>query len=264
MTDARRADRHRLYQQAVQDPEAEMNFVEWTFEALRGRLIRSIREDFCGTAYSACEFVSRDPEHRAWAVDLDRDVLRWGRKHNVAGLSKDARRRIELVKADVRAPGTPAVDAVLAMNFSYYLFDDRSAMRGYFESVRGSLGPDGLFFLDAYGGYEAHCDIEEPRECDGFTYIWEQADFNPIDQSMTCYIHFEFPDGSRLDRAFVYPWRLWVLPEIRELLLEAGFSRVRVYWEGTDEETGEGDGEFTETMVGTADAGWICYIVAEP
>ena len=30
----------------------------------------------------------------------------------------------------------------------------------------------------------------------------------------------------------------------RELLLEAGFREVEVYWEGTDEETGEGDGKF--------------------
>lgn len=263
MTEAQRADRHDLYQRSVQDPESEMAFVEETFLALRGRLVQRIREDFCGTAHSSCEFVRRSPEHRAWAVDRDRRVLSWGRRHNVARLTAAERRRLTLVHDDVRTARVPPVDAVLAMNFSYYLFDTRDALRGYFAAARASLVDDGLLFLDAYGGYDAHRDILEDRACDGFTYIWEQADFNPIDQRMTCYIHFTFPDGSRLDRAFVYPWRLWTLPELRELLREAGFARTRVFWEGADED-GEGNGEFTETEQGTPDAGWICYLVAEP
>ena len=51
---------------------------------------------------------------------------------------------------------------------------------------------------------------------------------------MVNHIHFEFTNGSRLKRAFTYEWRLWTLPEIRELLGEAGFSRSTVYWEDRD------------------------------
>jgi hypothetical protein len=80
---------------------------------------------------------------------------------------------------------------------------------------------------------------------------------------MTCHIHFEFPDQSRLDEAFSYQWRLWTLPEICELLAESGFANVTVYWEGTDEEANEGNGIFEPAEVGGADPGWICYIVAE-
>ena len=65
-----------------------------------------------------------------------------------------------------------------------------------------------------------------------------------------------------MEKAFTYEWRLWTLPEIRELLEEAGFGRVTVYWEGTDED-GEGNGEFEPTTRGDADAGWIAYLVAE-
>ena len=109
----------------------------------------------------------------------------------------------------------------------------------------------------------------EPRECeddDGndFTYIWEQASFNPIDSCMTCHIHFEFPDKSRMDKAFSYHWRLWTLPEIREILYEAGFSKVDIYWEGTDEDKNEGNGIYTPSRIGDADPGWVCYIVAQP
>ena len=263
MSDAARADRHALYQQAVQDPVTEIDFVEETFADLRRRPLLTLREDFCGTAFTSCEFVGRGAPRHAWGVDLDAGVLSWGRKHNVNALPRADRKRMTLVHGDVRTADVPAVDAVLAMNFSYYLFMERAAMLRYFESVRDSLVEDGLFLLDAYGGYDAHRDIVERRDCDGFVYIWEQADFNPIDQSMNCYIHFEMADGSRLDRAFVYPWRLWTLMELRELLDEAGFSRSRVYWEGAGED-GEGDGLFVETDVGTPDAGWICYLVAEP
>ena len=79
---------------------------------------------------------------------------------------------------------------------------------------------------------------------------------------MTCHIHFEFQDGSRLEKAFSYTWRLWTLPEIRELLEETGFRQVTVYWQGYDDD-GEPDGVFVPVGEGEADAGWICYLTAE-
>jgi hypothetical protein len=156
-----------------------------------------------------------------------------------------------------------AADIVLAMNFSYYLFPTRAEMLAYFRNVHDGLVEDGIFFLDAYGGYDAPREIEEERECEGFTYVWEQSSFNPIDGMMNCHIHFSFPDGSRIDDAFLYRWRLWTLPELRELLYEAGFSDVAIYWEGTDEEQNEGNGIYEPSEVGDADPGWVCYIVAQ-
>lgn len=253
-----------MYQLSVQDVEGEIDFVDATFSEYRGRPAKLLREDFCGTASSACEWVRRGVDRKAVAVDLDTEVLDWGRRNNVPLLNAGLQQNIELVAADVREVLEPKVDIVLAMNFSYYLFLTREAMIEYFSGVKASLLPGGLFFLDAYGGYDAPREIIEPRECGDFTYIWEQASFNPIDAQMQCYIHFEFPDGSRMDRAFSYYWRLWTPPEIREMLAEAGFATSHVYWEGTDEETGEGDGEFTCSETGDADPGWIAYIIAEP
>jgi SAM-dependent methyltransferase len=248
----------------VQDVVTEIDFVAQTWAEERHRPPVLLREDFCGTANTACEWVRRDPSHRALGVDLNAEVLAWGRAHNLAALDEDQRRRIRLRRADVSTVSADAPDIVLAMNFSYYLLMQRDTLRSYFRSVRESLAEDGLFFLDAYGGYEAPMVLEEERECDGFTYIWEQASFNPIDSLMECRIHFAFPDGSRMEDAFRYHWRLWTLPEIRELLDEAGFTRSVVYWEGTDEETGEGDGIYTPSEVGDADPGWVCYVLAEP
>ncbi|GMR15175.1 MAG: class I SAM-dependent methyltransferase [Gammaproteobacteria bacterium] len=262
------ADRHLLYQQSVQDVKSEIDFVEQTWSELRRRGARLLREDFCGTANTSCEWVSRDEDHYAVGVDLDPDVLEWGSSHNLAKLTQEQSEHVELLQANVLHARPGLADIVLAMNFSYYLFLRRNDLREYFENVLDGLVPDGILFLDAYGGFEAPMVLTEPRECrdtDGqeFTYLWDQASFNPIDSCMTCHIHFEFPDGSRLDKAFSYHWRLWTLPEIREILYEAGFSEVDIYWEGTDEDKNEGNGIYTPSETGDADPGWVCYIVAQ-
>jgi hypothetical protein len=98
---AERADRHVLYQESVQCVEAEIDFVDDTFNELRGRHATWLREDFCGTANTSCEWVRRRPGNHAVSVDWDADVLDWGRQHNVATLSPDQQARIELVNADV-------------------------------------------------------------------------------------------------------------------------------------------------------------------
>lgn len=259
---AERADRHLLYEEAVQCVEAEIDFVDETYRELRGGNAKWLREDFCGTANTACEWVRRRKGNRAIGVDLDSDVQQWGREHHVAALGK-ARDRIELLNADVLKVKCEPVDIVLAMNFSYWIFKERRLMRQYFKHVRSGLARDGLFMLDAYGGSDAHRELSERTKLDTFTYVWHQKAFNPITGDLMCHIHFNFPDGSRMKKAFSYDWRLWTVPEIREILIEAGFARATVYWQGTEEETGEGNGEFTPTERGEADPAFIVYIVAE-
>ena len=260
-TMASKADVHALYQQAVQCVEAEIDFVDETFAKLRGRKAKHLREDFCGTANAACEWVRRRRTNRAVAVDLDAEVLEWGRRHNVEPLGRSAG-RVELVNADVFAVDRGGMDVVIAMNFSYWILHTRAGLRRYFEQVRAALVEDGVFFLDAYGGYDAFREMKEKTEHDGFTYVWDQAWYDPITGRNRCRIHFRFPDGSRIRDAFVYEWRLWTLPEIREVLAEAGFHDVTVYWQGTDHRTGEGNGKFAPAEHGEADAGWITYVTA--
>lgn len=257
------ADRHRLYELSVQDVEAEFEFVDETFRKLRGREAHLLREDFCGTANMCCEWVRQRPDNRAIGVDLDASVLDWARTHNLAALPPDAALRVTLMNADVLAVQTDPVDMVLAMNFSYQFMKQRDELRDYFRRVRESLVDDGVLFIDSFGGYDAFREMKESTKHDGFTYVWEQASYNPINGDMVCHIHFKFPDGSKLKRAFSYEWRLWTLPELQEILHEAGFSRVTVYWQGTDEETGEGDGIFEPATEGDADPAWIAYLSAE-
>jgi len=259
---AQRADKHVLYEQSVQCVEAEIDFVDATFAKLRGRKARKIREDFCGTANSSCEWVKRRHDNIAYSVDLDPEVLEWAKLHNISKLSAEQAARLNTIEANVLEVDvkSQALDAVLAMNFSYWLFKQRATMLAYFTKVHAALADDGVFFLDSFGGYEAFREMEESTRQDGFTYIWDQSRYNPITGDGLFYIHFKFRDGSRLDRAFSYDWRIWTLPEIQEILIEAGFTPA-IYWEGTDED-GDGNGVFEETRTGEADAGWIAYIVA--
>ncbi|MBK1721928.1 class I SAM-dependent methyltransferase [Thiocystis violacea] len=264
---ADRADRHRLYELAVQNPAAEVDFVDRTFRMLRGRGARLLREDFCGTGAVCCEWVRKRRSNRAWGLDLDAEVLAWGQAHHLAALTEHARARVALMHADVLAPQDRRAEIVLAMNFSYWLLRDRTTMLRYFQQVRESLTDDGVLFLDAYGGYDAFRVLSETRRVsdpDGgeFSYVWEQAAYDPISGRLLCHIHFRFDDGSSLERAFSYDWRLWTLPEVREILMEAGFSRILIYWQGWDEDD-EPDGHFVPAETGEPDAGWIAYLTAE-
>lgn len=262
LTMAEMADKHELYEQSVQNVEEECLFITNTFKQIRGRAAQSFREDFCGTASACCEWVRTGAGRTAIGVDLEPEVLAWGRENRVGRLNDEERSRIRLIQEDVLRVQTEKVDAVGAFNFSYFIFQQRETMKEYFKTVYDSLNDDGVFFLDAFGGYEAFEEMKEKTKYKGFTYVWDQAHYYPVSGEMTCYIHFKFPDGSKMKKAFEYIWRLWTLPEISEMLAETGFKNPTVHWEGTDED-GDGDGVFTPDTKGEADAGWIAYIVAE-
>jgi hypothetical protein len=243
-TQAARADKYALYQQAVQDPEGDVARLGRMYERHFGRRPHLLREDFCGTAALACAWVAAHGEHRAVGVDLDPEPLAWGRRHNLARLTPHQAKRIRLLRGNVLGVRSARADLVVAFNFSYFLWKERAQLVRYFRRARASLASEGLLVLDAYGGPEAQERRTETRDCDGFDYVWDQAHFDPITHETTCFIHFEFSDGSRKQRAFRYDWRVWTLPELQELLREAGFDATEVCWEGTEQRTNEPNGVF--------------------
>ena len=255
-------DKYEVYELSVQEPMADCEFIDQVWKELRGSRCRSIREDFCGTAINSIEWVRRHPAHTAVGVDLDPEVLAVAKRRVAKRLRPEQRHRLQLLQENVLTAATEPVDSVLAFNFSYYIFKTRAKMKRYFKAVHRGLAEGGIFLLDAYGGSDAFVEMKETRPVEDFTYIWDQNHYNPVTGDVINYIHFRFKDGSKLQRAFTYEWRLWTLPELKELLKEAGFRQVHVYWEGTDED-GEGNGEFAVTTVGEACRGWIAYLVAE-
>ena len=199
------SDRHELYELSVQEPEAEVDLIEQVWKEQRGRPCRHVREDFCGTAAVCAEWVQRHADNTAIGVDLDRSVLAWSHERLESRLTEEQRRRMTLLEGDVLKVHTDPVDSVLAMNFSYYLLRTREHMRGYFERAHAALVDDGLFLLDAYGGSDAFLELEEERELDGFVYVWDQHSYDPITGEAQNFIHFRFPDGTEMNKAFVYP-----------------------------------------------------------
>ena len=270
LTMAEQADRHVLYEKSVQSPDTDVEFFTETYEKLRGKKALSMREDFCGTALLSVEWCKTDPERTAIGVDLDKPTLDWGVKNNIQAAGGDIEQRIQLINGNVLDKPDEKVDLACAMNFSYCCFKTRDDLRSYFESARAGLKDDGMLMLDLLGGTETMDVLEEEREVDDedFIYIWDQDKFNPITHEMTCHIHFEFPDDSRIEKAFSYEWRLWMIPELRELLQEAGFSKVRVYWEEfvddeDDEDEMEGTGIYHDVSEAEQQESWVNYIVAE-
>lgn len=261
-TRAERADKYDLYQRSVQEPSCEVEFFDRVYRELHARRPKRLREDFCGTFAVSCEW-AKGKGRTATAVDLDPEPLRWGREHNLARLEPAAQKRVRILQDDVRTIDDEKADVLAAQNFSYWIFKTRDELRSYFEIARQNLAEGGIFVVDLMGGGECYEENDpDERKYKGFKYFWELASFDPITNHATHHIHFGFKDGSRMEKAFEYSWRFWTLPEIRELLEEAGFARTTVYWESEDED-GEGSGEWEATEEGSCDPSWIAYIVAE-
>ena len=259
---ARQADKYTLYQQSVQDPEHEVAFFERMYRRLRGTTPRVLREDFCGTFAICCQWAKKR-DRKAVGVDLDSEPLEWGRANNLAVLPEKAQARVQIQQEDVRTRRGPKADVLSAQNFSFWCFKQREELRNYLSVARQNLRPGGLMIMDMMGGPEC---LEEGREDDRhmgkFNYVWEQARFDPITHDAVFHIHFRFNDGSELDKAFTYEWRFWSIPEVREVLAEAGFSDSHVYWEGADED-GDGNGVYRKARWANSEPAWIAYIVAE-
>lgn len=259
---ADRADKHALYQRSVQTPDADIEFFTQVYEARHGKTPLIMREDFCGTAYLSTKWVQSHENRKAIGVDLDGPTLEWGRVNNLEPAGEVVSNRIELFEGNVLDDlGAEPADVTCALNFSYCVFHDRPTLLRYFKRAYEDLAKGGIFICELYGGTEAIIEYEEDREVAGFTYQWEQASFNPIDHHTVCHIHFEFSDGSKIKKAFTYEWRLWTVPELRELLAEAGFEDVTVYWEAVDED-GDGTGEFEPTECEENQESWLVYLSA--
>jgi SAM-dependent methyltransferase len=264
---AQRADKHTLYQNSVQSPAVDIEFFEGEFVKLRGRKPLRMREDFCGTALLSTVWCKSDPQRTALGVDLDAATLAWGRAHNLEPAGPEVARRVKLAQADVRETRFAKVDLTLAMNFSYCVFHTREALAAYFAAAYQGLVRDGVFALEVYGGTESMSVMSEERPVRGnVTYIWEQEKFNTVDHHTLCHISWRFKDESVLERAFTYDWRLWTLPELRELLLAAGFRDIKFYFERVDGDEGDefltGTGEFVaHTEIDNQEA-WLAYVVA--
>ena len=264
LTLADKADKYHCYQQSVQSPEHEIDFFQQAYRELFKKTAKSLREDFCGTFSVCCHWVAQKRERTAIAVDLDPEPLDWGREHNLSQLSESQQKRVRILEQDVRKRNRPQVDILTAQNFSFWIFKTRAEVIEYFKIARSNLNNEGIMIMDMKGGSGCYEENQTDKRTikkgkKGFKYYWKQDRFNPITADARFFIGFKFADGSRIKKAFEYNWRFWSIPEVREMLAEAGFSESVVYWE-TDYD--DGDSEWSIHESADSDPSWISYIVA--
>lgn len=252
------ADKYDLYQRSVQAPEDDVAWLTEIYRSIRKRKPYHLREDFCGTAVMACAWAAQSKKHSSEGFDIAPEPLAWGKANN---LDKKAADRVVLHREDVREPGLEPADIRTAQNFSYQVFHTRDVMLDYLRGVHASLSDNGIYVMDLYGGWHAEEEREDEREVDDFIYIWDQKWYAPVTGRQDCAIHFRFSDDSELRDAFVYQWRHWTMPELQELLAQAGFDRVDAYFEQFDED-GDGNGVFEVLDDGHNCESWIAYLVA--
>lgn len=270
---APRPDRHALYEVAVQGVDWDLDFLErvWRYRN-PGREPRRFREDFCSTAALATAWARRGPERRAWGVDLDSEPLAWARRHRLPYV-REAAGRVRLVRGDVRAVRRPRVDVTCALNFSWWVFHERADLLSWLRAARAGLARGGVLVMNLFGGNRAErALVERTRKraenapdgtpLPGFTYVWEQASFNPVDRRLVAHIHFELRDGRRLSRAFSYDWRMYTVPELRDAVREAGFRDFELWSEGWDAGANRSNGTLYRRTTLDNDDAWIAYAVA--
>jgi cyclopropane fatty-acyl-phospholipid synthase-like methyltransferase len=255
-------DRYRLYEESVQSPSEHIVFFDRVYEMAHGKPARTLKEDFCGTALLSAEWVRTRPDNVALGVDLHEPTLKWAEENNLQPLTPEQRQRLKIYLEDVRDVLEPKADIVAALNFSYFEFKTRDDLRHYFECTRKSLKPGGILILDMFGGWEAQMEVTDKTRYKGFTYVWEQTKYDPLTHLTQFQIHFKIHGGRSINAAFEYNWRLWTIPEVRELLEEAGYKKLDIYWEGIDPDTGEGSGEFSLVTETENCPGWIAMLVA--
>jgi hypothetical protein len=257
-----------LYELCVQSPTHVVSLLR----AIHGDEPMLLGEDFAGSGAVSRAWVGQGESHRAWCVDRDRGAL--SRCDGVVGI---ATRVGDVMEEDAK------VDAIWVGNFSIGYHHDRPSLVDYLKHVRSRLRAGGVFVCDTYGGETAYTIGEVHRfhplpahlAPDGkggwrVRYTWEQREANPLTGMVTNALHFRieragFIDAELID-AFIYRWRLWSIPELRDAMAEAGFGSTAVYGQLPDAVDGEGRPYIrpTEDPVDVEDSFILCVAGRSP
>lgn len=217
-------DRHELYERAVQSPAMQARFIRALHHADANRPI-TLGEDFSAAGAIARAFVQIHGGARAVCVDLDQQAL--DRLHELQDPALDG--AITTRCADV-FDANDLADIIAALNFSLCEIHTRDRLVQYLRHARSRLNDGGILVADLYGGADAMAIGESEEELPGsIRYVWEQREADPLTGRVINAMHFELPTGESLRDAFLYDWRLWSIPELRDAMTEAGFTSTEVH-----------------------------------
>ncbi len=260
-------NRHELYELCVQSVEHLAPLIR----AIHGGRPRVLGEDFSGTGALSHRWVDSSPDARAIAVDLDAEALAFHGQHDrIAKHTGDVR--------EISAPCDALFVGNFSIGYLHtrgelvsYLKHARARLTQPKAGGQQSPGPQdshpapfhdaldtppGVFICDTYGGESAftlggvhrpHPMPHQEGEPGGriCRYTWEQQSADPTTGMVTNAIHFRIERAGVIEHelfdAFVYQWRLWSVPELRDAMLEAGFASTQVYAKLADAVDDEGN-----------------------
>ncbi len=254
-------NRYDLYELAVQAPDLQARFLR----ALHRGTPLVLREDFSGPAAIARAWVALDERHRAVAVDRDPEPLAHARAR-LAGGSPALNDRVELLLMDALECRAGA-DVIAAFNFALCELHDRASLLDYLRGARASLNPGGVLACDLYAGADAltpgSSKATIPTPAGPLGYTWEQRRADPVTARVENAMHFKPAGQPALRDAFVYHWRLWSIPELRDAMIDAGFGATEVHLSYGDALDGDGSPIPAAHQPGEeAGSGFVAYIIA--
>jgi len=241
-------DKHDLYELCVQNPDALIPLLN----AIHNNTPQVLAEDFAGTSILSHQWVEQSEQHRAIATDLDQEALH---KHG-----DHPRITKHLATVNDAQPGpNKSADIIFVGNFSIGYHHTRAELVAYLKQARARLNhTNGTFLCDTYGGENAYTlgGVHRPTPMASIgapghicRYTWEQRDADPLTGMVTDVIHFRIQHAGNIteeyDDAFVYHWRLWSVPELRDAMREAGFKTTNVYAKLADAIDDEGNAYIT-------------------
>ena len=234
-----------LYEICVVSPEQLVPLLK----AVHGGSPKHLAEDFAGTACLCDRWVHDTPGGSSTGVDLDAEALHY--HPTVPGVTKIACNVLDETVVDSSGP---KADIVHAGNFSIGYMHTRAELVRYMSLARQRLAPGGVFLCDTYGGestfvtgtvHRDHWIPDGPQKGKRVRYTWEQREANPLTGMVTDVLHFRVERSGVIEEeffdAFTYVWRLWSVPELRDAMLEAGFTTTSVYSKLPDAMDDEGN-----------------------
>jgi SAM-dependent methyltransferase len=240
-----------LYERCVQNPQAAVKLLL----GIHGGGPRHLAEDFCGSGALSRAWLEMVARSTATALDLDPVPLQ-----RLALLGRGAGQRLRIVHGDalatplerVQPVDHPRPDVLFVGNFSIGEIHRRLDLVAYFKRCAVRLAAGGVMVCDTYGGPSAWRtgSVQRMVSMDGtgrvrIRYTWEQRSADPLTARVVCALHFRVVVSGEVVQertdAFVYRWRLWSVPELREAMLEAGLRSAEVYGSLPDAQDNHGN-----------------------
>ncbi|KAI9207740.1 uncharacterized protein BJ171DRAFT_491349 [Polychytrium aggregatum] len=203
------------------------------FDDLGVGIPTSLREDFCGTAILCKEWCRGSVSRLAFGVDLDPAVIEYARSVVLSEGPESSRVRVVVgdVCTERQTLKLPRVDIIAGLNYGVNYFHKRTQLMKYLTSSHEALKRGGILVVDLFGGSRMTSVGGRlfKRRFRNFTYYFEQEPYDIMTNIAQLHLHFRFPDGSWMKRAYSYTFRAYTIPEIRDAMEEAGFSSTHVW-----------------------------------